>query len=224
MKDKIYNYHVNKAVLKLIPDNAMHILDIGCGNGGIREYVNKSTKIDGITISQEEYNICLSKLDNVYLHNLENGLPSLNKHYDVIIASHIIEHIAYPERLLNDIKNIMKDADILIVALPNVMHYKSRIQILKGNFNYENTGVMDYTHLRWYTFNSAQKLFTDNNFRCISASVDSITPFYKITKYLPIKIQQLIKKITFGISKGLFGMQILMKLAVKDKSPMIFDN
>ncbi|MBN1250746.1 MAG: methyltransferase domain-containing protein [Bacteroidales bacterium] len=208
-QEKIYNYSPNWAVLKLIPSNVSNILDIGCGNGGIKEFINKSIKIDGITFSKKEYDLSINKLNNVYLQNLESGLPDNLSKYDVIIASHIIEHIAYPQNLFNDIKKIMHNNSILIVALPNIMHYNNRLKLFFGNFNYDDTGLMDYTHLRWYTYKSAKKLFLKNDFLIAKFFVEGNLPFYRLTKYFPEKTKNIIKKILFGLSKGFFGVQLI---------------
>jgi len=208
MERNIYSYVPNYAVIKSIPRDATTILDIGCGNGGLADFI--SCKIDGITISEIEYNLAKQKLNKVFLYNLENGLPDKLEKYDVIIASHVLEHIAYPEKLLLDVKKVMHKNSIFIVALPNFVHYKYRIKICFGNFNYENSGVMDYTHLRWYTFKSALQLLQNNDLYVINSFADGKLPFYRVTKKIPEIFQKLIKKVLFFISKGLFGAQFIL--------------
>jgi len=204
---KIYSYSPNLPVLNLIPKKAKKLLDIGCGNGGLIDFYTGT--IDGITISESEYEIAKKRLNNVFLHNLEQGLPEKLEKYDVVLASHVLEHIAYPDKLLSDVKKVMNAQSIFIVALPNIMHYKYRFKLFFGNFKYENTGVMDYTHLRWYTFHSAKKMLKKNGFEILEAFVDGELPFYRLTKFLPKKIQRITKKVLFLVSKGFFGMQLI---------------
>lgn len=210
---KIYSYTPNYPVLNEIPENSKRILDIGCGNGGIINFLPDSVKVDGVTFSSAEFRACQQKLNKVYYHNLEQGLPDeIEAGYDVIIASHLLEHIAYPEKLLNDIHKRMRENTIFIVALPNIMHYKYRFQLLFGKFEYSETGVMDYTHLRWYTFDSAFKLLKKYNFKVIKFYADGKPPLYRITRLLPDKAQNTIKSFLFFLSKGFFGMQMIFIL------------
>lgn len=210
--EKIYRNEGNWDVFKNVPDSAKYILDIGCGNGDNARILNKYGRvIDGITLSEKEKENAQQYMSNIYIHNLENGLPSdLAYKYDVIICSHVIEHIAYPKKLLNDIKQMLSPNGILIVALPNLMHYQSRFRLLFGDFNYEESGIWDYTHLRWYTFKTGGELLTHHNFNLVNLMVSGDIPLLSITKIIPYGIRQfLYRNIFLKISKGLFGGQLI---------------
>jgi len=74
-------------------------------------------------------------------------------------------------------RKLLKDSGKIIIALPNLMHYKSRIQLMLGNFNYDESGIWDYTHVKWYTFHSGRKLLEDNGFTVEKSFVDGDVPF-----------------------------------------------
>ncbi len=78
-----------------------------------------------------------------------------------------------------------------------------------GKFEYEDAGVMDYTHLRWYTFKSAQDLLEANGYNIEKAWADVGVPFYRLLKHLPVIVQVLIKRTLSRISKGLFSGELL---------------
>ena len=140
---------------------------MGCGCGSLGKILNASGhSVDGITSLNEEYNLGSKFPNKVYLFNLELGLPEhiLHSQYDYVICSHVHEHIVYPDKLLRDIYYVLKPGGFLVVALPNIMHYKSRVKLIIGNFVYEDAGIWDNTHVKWYTFNSAKKLLTDYGF------------------------------------------------------------
>ena len=212
--NKIYTNSGNDDVLRLIKKPSSRILDVGCGGGSLGKILTENGHlVDGITISKEEYNLASEFLNNVYLYNLETGLPEnlLDSQYDYVICSHVLEHIVYPEKLLKDIYCVLKPGGYLVVALPNVMHYNSRLKLMAGNFNYKDAGIWDYTHVKWYTFSSAQKLLTDSGFLIELATVTGELPlnsfFFKIfPPSTRIKIFAVLRK----ISKGLFGYQILI--------------
>lgn len=134
---KSYHNDGNDDVLKYITKSCT-VLDVGCGSGdNARVLKERNCTVDGITISENELVQASKYLNKGYLHNLGNGLPDevkLNQ-YDFIICSHVLEHICYPENLLIDIWNCLQPNSKLIIALPNLFHYKSRWELVCGNFN-----------------------------------------------------------------------------------------
>ena len=211
-KAKLYSNTGNLDVINLIPYNAEYILDIGCGDGAVaRVLTNRNCVIDGVTISQEEQKIAGKVMRHVHIFNLENGLPDLGINiYDVVICSHVLEHICYPENLMNDIYKVLKPKGILIVALPNIMHYKSRWQLLLGNFNYQSAGIWDYTHFRWYTFETAQKLLLQYNFSIVNKTVTGMLPLNSFfTQIFSDKVNLKLFVFLTSISTGFFGYQLL---------------
>lgn len=218
---KKYQNSGNTAVISIIPDNAKEILDIGCGCGdNARILANKGFNVDCITISREEETIAKKFCNKVYIKNLEEGLPQeiLNNKYDIVICSHVIEHIAYPQKLLFDIKKVLvSNKSLLIVALPNFLSYRNRVKILFGKFDYEKSGIMDYTHLRWYTYHSGKKLLTENGFNVINIKVDGNIPFASYLRFLPADIKEITNNILYRISPGLFGGQFIYTCIIEPR-------
>lgn len=212
IKEKSYKNSGNEDVLKWL-NKTGRVLDIGCGAGDNAKVLKPlGYEIDGITISETELKEALPFLRKGFLFNLENGLPEevKNEQYDYVICSHVLEHICYPENLLRDIKNCLSKDGILIVALPNLFHYKSRIELIKGNFNYAPSGIWDNTHFKWYTFLTGKSLLENNGYLIVNATVTGDLPgnsfFSKIfSQNVSQKIFDILKK----ISKGLFGFQLL---------------
>jgi SAM-dependent methyltransferase len=210
--NKVYGNEGNLPVLNLVPAGSKYILDIGCGNGSnAKRLFANGYIIDGITLSEKEKEEALPFMRNVYVYNVESGLPIQGEGlYDVVICSHVLEHICYPQKLLHDIHHVLKTGGSFIIALPNLMHYKSRLQLLYGNFNYEDAGIWDYTHFRWYTFKTAQQLFTENGFEIELATVTGDLPFNSVLKKILLpKTSEFIYSFLIKISKGFFGHQLL---------------
>ena len=211
--DKVYLNSGNQDVIKLVTKQGSTILDAGCGGGVLAEILSSlGHTVDGITISMEELEMAKPFVRNVYLHNLETGLP-LNlapNQYDCVVCSHVLEHIVYPEQLLSDIEKVLKPGGQLIVALPNIMHYKSRIKLLAGNFDYQDAGIWDYTHVKWYTFKTARQLLLNAGFAIELATVTGELPFNSLfVKILPSIAREKLFHLLTGISKGFFGYQLL---------------
>ena len=210
-KEKIYRNNGNAPVLQQVKGENLRILDVGCGAGDNAKVLRSmGHSVDGITLSVEESILCKEIMDNVYIHNLEEGLPEdVTAEYDIVICSHVLEHIAYPDSLLKDIAQRLKKDGKLIVALPNLMHYKSRIQLMAGNFHYLDSGIWDNTHLRWYTYRSGSELLSKHGFKVVFEDVDGEIPFLTVTKVLPLKLRKSAFNFLKLISPGLFGGQLI---------------
>lgn len=222
-KNKIYS-GFQKTVLNYVPTKPnLTILDIGCGIGetGLELKKKLNAEVYGVSISKGECEIANRSLDKCFLFNLENGLPpDLNKTFDAVLLSHVLEHICYPENLLNDISKILKPDGIVIVTLPNIMHYNSRLNLLKGNFEYEETGIYDYTHFRWYTLNSTPRLFAKFGYKTVIKDVTVWLPVGRIlNKIKSERIKETIGKYLKMVSKGLFGWELVyvFKIASNEK-------
>jgi 2-polyprenyl-3-methyl-5-hydroxy-6-metoxy-1,4-benzoquinol methylase len=214
-ENKIYTNDGNLDVLNLITGSGCNILDVGCGSGSIAARLkNKGHFVDGVTLSEEELNIAKQYLRNGFIYNLENGLPSELKEneYDYIVCSHVLEHIAYPEKVLTDIKKVLKKDGKLIVALPNVFYYKARFQLLKGSFKQEESGIWDYTHLRWYSFTTASALLRNHNFELEVATVTGDLPAASVLrKLIPERTRKKMFSMLAMTSKGFWGYQLLYR-------------
>jgi methionine biosynthesis protein MetW len=218
-KDKSYSNEGNNDVLDLVEGKGSLILDVGCGSGSLARRLNANGHtVDGITISEEELRQAKPFVRKVFLYNLEGGLPVEipDGEYDYVICSHVLEHIAYPQKLLTDILRVLKPGGSLIVALPNVMHYKSRLRLMAGRFDYTDAGIWDYTHVRWYTVDSAKEMLSKSGFTITRDLVTGELPLNSVAKrVLPPGLRKGIYGFLTSFSKGLFGYQMLFKAAKK---------
>jgi len=209
----------NPEVLKAVPEDSKYVLDIGCGAGdNARLLSERGLIIDGITFSELEAIEARRVCRTVYIHNLEYGLPeSIKPFYDVIICSHVIEHIVNTENLIEQIKQIMiPKATCLIVAVPNFLVYKNRLRMLFGKFEYESAGLLDHTHVRWYTYKSIKKLLINSGFKIVNESVEGGVPFQSYLLFLNKKQRELVKRILFKVSKGFFGGEFIFVLSLNE--------
>ena len=191
------------------------ILDCGCGAGdNARHLLEKGAIVTGITISKAEKEVAKKFCKEVHLANLETGIPKeVSEKFNFIIMSHILEHLVNPINLLNDSKNLLEKNGKLIIALPNFLIYYNRLKILKGNFNYTNGGIMDETHVRFYSPKLVKDLIINNGFLIERIYNDGEIPFWifrkllseniklKITNYLTNKFPSLFSYQTIAICK-----------------------
>lgn len=208
---KIYKNAGNSQVLAWIGDEDRKILDLGCGAGDNARHLSADGRtIDGVTLSPSEASLAKLSMHNVVVHNLEDGLPEqFRGPYDVVIASHVLEHICFPSHLLTGVLHSLSPRGRLIVALPNLMMMKYRMRLLVGRFEYEKGGIMDDTHFRWYTFESARQLLETAGFRILHASADGHVPLGQLRHLLPAEVRKRLDLVACRLFPGLFGAQMI---------------
>jgi SAM-dependent methyltransferase len=210
--EKCYTNNGNPAVLKSVPRTARLILDLGCGAGDNARILKQGgATIDGVTLSEKEKVQAEKWCRQVYLHNLETGLPAHTDYYDAVIASHVLEHICYPAQLLEDVKNRLVPGGTLIVAIPNLLNWKYRCRMLLGRFEYNRDGgIMDSTHFRWYTLATARRLLEEHGYTVELAFADGYLPMPILRRVMPIALGRLIDRSISVAFPGLFGIQLIL--------------
>jgi SAM-dependent methyltransferase len=209
--NRIYENSGNLALLELIGSKpAGRALDCGCGAGdNARILSTRGWQVDGITMSRDEEHKASQICRTVLIADLEAGIPTaVSGVYDLVVLSHVLEHLRNPSRILKDVHRVMAPDGIIAVALPNVLNWRSRVRFLLGRFEYEEGGIMDNTHLRFYTFASGRRLLESNGFMVSTATVEGIFPLARKIK-LPSRILERLDRFAGSYWPGLFGWQLL---------------
>lgn len=156
----------NKA-LRFIRHNSL-VLDVGCSNGGLgSSLINlKNCTVDGIEPDTQDAATASKKLRKVYKGTVEeilqnNKLPV----YDHILFMDVIEHLPSPAETLERISTVLKPGGTIIFSIPNMAHMSSRLMLLKGDFEYGETGLLDKTHLHFYTKKEITRVFSEANLK-----------------------------------------------------------
>lgn len=203
----------NIDVFREIPSNLNTLLDVGCGSGQMGlalKQLNTQTFITGVTYSADEKLVAEQYLDSVLICDLNNILPKFDSTFDCILFSHILEHTYNPSKILFHFKQYLSPGGKIIIALPNILYYKQRLEFLKGNFIYSKSGgLMDITHFRFFDWQTAQQLVLDAGLNLNSIKATGNFPLGFFRKQFP----QLATKIdNFFLRRfpGLFGFQFLL--------------
>jgi len=209
--------NVNPVTLEYLLNTGLKrplILDVGCWVGTLGSALRRKgvdCSVVGIDVNAEALEVAKTKsgYSNVYcldVNTLEaSGLSDEN--YDVIVFGDVLEHIVDPGRLLRCLLPKLSTGGCLIVSLPNVAFLKYRLLHLIGNWDYTETGIMDKTHLRFFTLYSMRKLFVDNGLRVVEYK--PLTAVSNI--YWPVKLLA-------KIWPSMFALQIIFKLKLKEKN------
>jgi SAM-dependent methyltransferase len=84
--------------------------------------------------------------------------------YDVVLAAAVLEHLKHPQTLLCNLRALLNPGGLLIVSLPNIAHWRVRLRLLRGRFDYEDYGIMDRTHLHFYTLSTGRALIESQGY------------------------------------------------------------
>jgi SAM-dependent methyltransferase len=183
----VYQNGGNTALLAMIPSSPGRILDAGCGAGDNAALLKaRGWQVTAVTIDPAEKKAALPFCDDIHLGNLEEGLPdAVTGIFDVVLMSHVLEHLAQPGRLLEGARKRLTANGIIAVALPNVLNYRQRLSFLRGKFEYSDTGILDRTHLRFYTYNTGRALLEEHGFEVIHAVPDGSLPVWRLRSLIP---------------------------------------
>ena len=136
--------------------------------------------------------------------------------YDVVLLSHVLEHLVSPGPLLADIKAVLKPDGRIAVALPNALLWRNRLAFLSGRFEYTQQGIMDSTHVRFYTQASGRRLLERHGFRVVHSSAFGGVPLAGARRLLPERVIAWLDQTGCRWKPGLFGVQSLYVGVVAD--------
>ena len=202
---------VNGPVLAAVPLSARRILDIGCGTGALGERLldRQPCEVVGITYSEQEAKIASRRLAKVVCADLNNVDFSSLDNFDCAILSHILEHLYRPDEVLERLKRALHPQSVIVVALPNVLFWKQRREFLMGRWRYEDGGIMDRTHFRFFDYWSAGKLLGEAGYEIVATTKDGAFPLTRAGRKLMGPAALSIDRFACNRWPGLFACQFV---------------
>ena len=201
-RDQYYN-SFKWEITPLIPEGPHIILDLGCGTGVFGRRLKEQEKaheLVGVEIFEEAANEAAEFYQKVFCGDVEQLDIDYEKYFDYVICGDIIEHLKDPWRMLGRIKNWLKIGGHVLVSIPNIRYWRIlRDLALHGDWEYRHAGILDRTHLRFFTKKSFLRAITDAGF---DIAYNGFLTYG--TK------QNFFNKATLGIFKEFMGTEIIV--------------
>lgn len=168
MADRTYRFdreplNTHMLLLEHVPAQA-RVLEIGTASGYLGEYLvhEKHCDVWGVEPVKELYEDALHVgYEKIFHQTAEETLENIEikeQKFDIILIGDVLEHMVDPGKVLSELKRFLKPEGKFVISLPNVAHYTVRFGLLKGDWNMTDSGILDKTHLRFFTRATAIEL------------------------------------------------------------------
>ena len=171
--NEVYYGYARQEIQDLVSRKAKKILDIGCGFGAFGKELKNRQKcyVAGIEYAPEAADKAETVLDRVYTGDAAKIIPQIQKNsFDTVIMADFLEHVANPETILSEVKRILSPKGKVVLSIPNVRHWSVIKDLLEGRWEYREAGILDKTHLRFFTWQSILSLLNSADYHIDSYS------------------------------------------------------
>jgi O-antigen biosynthesis protein len=157
-----------KKMLLLI-ENKKTVLEFGCATGYFSKLLlARECEVTGIEINSdaakvaEQYckQVIITDLDSISLNTLFHG-----QEFDVAVFGDVLEHLRNPWKILEETRRFIKPNGYIVASIPNIAHGAIRLALFKGEFKYTRLGILDDTHLRFFTRETVEELFEETGYK-----------------------------------------------------------
>lgn len=173
-KEEQYFKQVRSEIIHLLPPHLHRILEIGCGEGFTLAHLRTAGHCRwtvGVELVPQAAHEASRRVDEVYVGNIEQmSLPIAPSSMDAILCLDVLEHLIDPWSVIGKLHALLKPGGVIVASIPNVRHFRVIVPlVLGGRWDYMPSGLLDKTHLRFFTRKSAIALM-----ECSGLRVDAI--------------------------------------------------
>lgn len=162
-KPDTYYENDRPEMLRFVPSTAKRTLELGCGSGGFSAALKGEGPREcwGIELDNRAAQAASQRLDRVIAGEATAVMPELpDGYFDCIIMNDVLEHLTDPFSLLRDLHGKLRSDGVIVASVPNVRFWNHlRDYVWRGDWDYREAGILDSTHLRFFTFKSLKKMF-----------------------------------------------------------------
>ena len=196
-------------ILPYLPDPCRRLLDLGCGEGATLEAVRGVRELDwagGAELDEAAAAVAHGRFDRVWIGDVA-GAPLEREvapgSLDLVLCLDILEHLPDPWALVRRVSPLLRPGGRLVVSVPNVRHWKFlwRLAVL-GDFRYRAAGLLDATHLRFFTAETARELAGCGGLGVVAC--------HNATRYGPWDVRRWLQAASFGRLDAVLAKQLIV--------------
>lgn len=206
-KPEVYFDNVRREIAELLPPHSQRVLEVGCGAGATLQWLKRDGYCE-VTVGMELFDaaaaIARQRLDQVVVGNAEQLIDQSfgPATFDLVLCLDVLEHLIDPWLFITKLERLLKPGGTLISNIPNIRHLRVLLPLLvAGRWQYAESGILDRTHLRFFTRNSALELMSPPGLR-VTRWLRRMAP-----RTSPSGVANLA---TLGLLKDMFAMSYLI--------------
>jgi 2-polyprenyl-3-methyl-5-hydroxy-6-metoxy-1,4-benzoquinol methylase len=190
------------------------ILDVGTATGMLaRRSENQSLRFFGIEANAEWAAQAMPFYEKLQVCQFDETPDDFLSGYDAVVLGDVLEHMGYPDLALGKLAALQKTGCLFVISVPNIANLWVRLHLLMGHFDYAERGILDRTHLRFFTRKSAAALVHSAGLEILSFQVtpiplEFVSPFF--TTSFGIILYAVFARLT-SLMPALFGYQFIIK-------------
>ena len=162
-----YYSNTRPEIAVFLPPGVTRMLELGCGEGGFAANVGPDVECWGIELDPVAAERAKRRYHTVLIGDVMDCLTHIPEGvFDVVICNDVLEHLVQPGEVLQRLQTKLAPNGCVIGSIPNVRFFDNLVNLfIKKEWRYEDEGVLDRTHLRFFTEKSLRRLFEENGYR-----------------------------------------------------------
>ena len=162
------------------------VLEVGCSSGALTERIRAlGCVVVGVEQRPEAAAKAMRFCESVLVGNIEHMPLDLKpSSFDVLLLIDVLEHLVDPVSTVRRLVPLLRPSGRVVVALPNVAHWSIRLRLLRGRFDYEESGILDRTHLHFYTLKTARNMLERAGLAILEIDIVPDVPFLRYKRRL----------------------------------------
>jgi 2-polyprenyl-3-methyl-5-hydroxy-6-metoxy-1,4-benzoquinol methylase len=174
-------YSSHSVILDWLGDGrGRRLLDVGAADGLLaRLLTERGWKVTGIEADAVAAKAGAAHCERMIVADLDAGVPPLDGDFDAIVCADVLEHLRQPAAALVALRRSLAPSGDVVISVPNVAHLWVRLSLLAGRFDYTERGILDRTHLRFFTRRTLAALVAGAGLR-VARMTSTPVPLYQV--------------------------------------------
>jgi 2-polyprenyl-3-methyl-5-hydroxy-6-metoxy-1,4-benzoquinol methylase len=181
-----YFEYERQEMLEFFPSTARRALDVGCGGGSFGHSLKREfgCEVWGVEPEPQAAEKALSRLDCVVNGYFGEGVGLPVGYFDCIFFNDVLEHMVNPWAALEFARQLLNETGVVVASIPNIRHFPTLWNLVaRKEWRYVDEGILDRTHVRFFTRQTVEQLFRDTGYRI--NLLKGINPFFGMGRFSP---------------------------------------